>query len=131
MCPLKYLCIMKTVSLWTAVCFSKRKVPFFCLEVFVSVSWPFYDFSFSLCSVPSSISCLFSPFLSPIPPSFSAFIPSTPSVSFSVFQACLSPSHSLSWTHVGLIELEDPGLIKARVRLNASKPPRLQTRTGK
>lgn len=52
---------------------------------------------------------------------------------------CLSLSQSLwplclplplSWTHVGLIELEDPALIKGRVWLNASKPLRLQSRTG-
>lgn len=39
--------------------------------------------------------------------------------------ASLSPSPH-SWTHVGLIELKDPALIKGRVWSNASKPLRLQ-----
>lgn len=78
------------------------------------------------------IYCFLSLFSFPVfHPSFSAFMPSTPSVSLSVSQACLSPPRSLSWTHVGLIELEDPALIKARVWLNASKPLRLQSRAGK
>lgn len=44
----------------------------------------------------------------------------------SLWLLCLA----LSRTHVGLIELEDPALIKGRVRLNASKPLRLQPRAG-
>lgn len=54
--------------------------------------------------------------------------PLTPSMSQSFGLLCLPLL--LSWTHVGLIELEDPALIKGRVWLNTSKPPRLQSRTG-
>lgn len=62
--------------------------------------------------------------LPPLPPS----PPLTPSMSQSFGLLCLPLL--LSWTHVGLIELEDPALIKGRVWLNTSKPPRLQSRTG-
>lgn len=59
---------------------------------------------FSLCSVPSTVSCLFSPFLSSIPPSVASYLPPPPSRSLSFRPVCLplALSVGLMWDWLSL-----------------------------
>lgn len=135
--PHKYFCILKTASFWTEVCLFDRNKQFSAAlcgrsPVFICLTLSFpcglSSLLCSSCSIKSnasSLSLFFSSFLflgsCSLHPCHPLCLPPTVSL------ASLSPH---SWTHVGLIELKDPALIKGRVWLNTSKPPRLQSLVG-
>lgn len=131
---LQYFCIKQTVSVWTVVSCKEKSLqqfsvahcePLFC-HILLSSHWAvtppllllFYTIHhfLSLSSFP-----VFHPSFS-----LSIYLPPPLSPALSLWPLCLP----LSCTHVGLIELEDPALIKGWVWSNASKPLRLQSRTG-
>lgn len=135
--PLQYFCIKQTVSLWTLVCCKAKSPqqfsvahcePLFChiLAFLLSSPWAVTPPQLLLFYTIHHFLSLFS--FPVFHPSFSLsiYLPPPLSPSLPLWPLCLP----LSCTHVGLIELEDPALIKGWVWSNASKPLRLQSRTG-
>lgn len=127
-----YLCYENSLTLDSSLFFKRGKKKgqkpaslWLFVSSHLSVSWLSCPRYFSLppglslllrssCSMPYTVSCLFPPLLQ----------------SLHTYHPPLCLPLPISRTHVGLIEPEDPALIKGWVRLNASKPLRLQSRAA-